>query len=322
MISLRMLGFVVKGVPCIIIVGREHVPGPHTADEVVMAVEVQVAAALNEPGATAGATGHITGDGDHLTLPMLPDGAGGSLAELSGLTIEGRRRGVAIGSEGLIDRLIIGPTSTADQVGQDTLAIGRNDGHAQVTRIVIWLGMYPVGRNLQIASGPAAVRRTAILVQRAEDHVLYPVTIPVEAVASRVNHTLIETFDGSTRADHVLTRGVAKKDFPHGREGISRILIARGLSRLLDCPARAGIEALLSKIGSIAIQLIGVGGIAHFIYCPILDAVIGRSLDRVLDDSGRRVWFRKTLPCKQVHTNKHAKKDRANQGQLDKSLLS
>lgn len=73
---------------------------------------------------------------------------------------------------------------------------------------------------------------------------------------------------------------------------------------------------------SIDIRQIGGFGIAHFVRCPILEGVIGRSIDRVLDDSGRRVWFRKTLPCKQVHTNKQAKKDRANQGQLDTSLLS
>src|SRR5437588_596753 len=190
--SSRMLGLVVKSVPGIIIVWREHVPGPHTADEVVMAVEVPVAADLNEPGTTAGATGHIAGDRDHSAPPMLPDRAGGTLAGLSSLTIEGSPGGVAIGVEGLIDRLIIGPTSAANQVGQDTLAIGRNDGHAKVMMIVIWLGAYPVGRYLQIAGGPAAIRCTAVLVERAEDHVLHPVTIPVEAVASSVNHTMVE----------------------------------------------------------------------------------------------------------------------------------
>jgi len=66
-------------------------------------------------------------------------------------------------------------------------------------------------------------------------------------------------------------------------------------------------------------------GLAHFVRCPILKGVIGRSLHRVLNDRGRRTRFRKTLPCKQVHqvhTNKQAKKDRANQRQLDESLLS
>ena len=73
---------------------------------------------------------------------------------------------------------------------------------------------------------------------------------------------------------------------------------------------------------SIDVRQIGAFGIAHFVGCPKLESLIGRSLHRVLNDSGRRIWFRKTLPCKQVHTNKQAKKDRANQGQLDTSLLS
>src|SRR5437764_3120115 len=77
---LRILGLVVKSVPGIIIVGREHVPGLETAGEVVMAVEVPVAADLNEPGATAGATGHIAGDGDHAAPSMLPGFAQGILA--------------------------------------------------------------------------------------------------------------------------------------------------------------------------------------------------------------------------------------------------
>jgi hypothetical protein len=63
--SSGMLGLVVKSVPGIIIIGREHMPGPDKAGEVVMAIEVQIAVALHEPGATAGATGHIAGDGDH-----------------------------------------------------------------------------------------------------------------------------------------------------------------------------------------------------------------------------------------------------------------
>ncbi len=159
-----MLGLVVKSVPCLIIVGREHVPRPETADEVVMAVEVPDAADLNEPGATTGAPGHIAGDGDHSATPMLPACTGGSLTGLSGLTIEGSPGGVAIGVEGLIDGLIICPTGTPDQVGQDTLVIGRNDGHAKVMMIVIRPGMYPVGRDLQIASGPAAIRRIAPIV--------------------------------------------------------------------------------------------------------------------------------------------------------------
>src|SRR5438270_5839665 len=146
--SLRLLGLVVKSVPGIIIVGREHRPELETAGEVVMAVEVPVATDLNEPGATAGACGHIARDGDHSAAPMLPDGAGGTLAGLPGLAIEGIPGGVAISVERLADRLIVCPTGASDQVGQVPLAIGRNDGHAKVMMIVIWPGVYPVGRDL------------------------------------------------------------------------------------------------------------------------------------------------------------------------------
>src|SRR5260370_22747617 len=131
-LSLRMLGLVVKSVPGIIVVRREHMPALDTAGEVVMTVKVPVAVELNEPGSPAGATGHIARDGDHGASPMLPAFAGGTLAGLPGLAIEWIGGGVAIGVEGLIDRLIIRPTGAADYVGQDTLAIGRNDGHAKV----------------------------------------------------------------------------------------------------------------------------------------------------------------------------------------------
>src|SRR5436309_2934417 len=99
---------------------------------------------------------------------------------------------------------------------------------------VIGLGTYPVGRVLQIASGPAAIGRTTVLVQRAEDHILHPATIQVEAVAGSVNHTLVEADDGSTRAGHILTGVVGQKDFPHGREGISSVPVAGRLSLLLS----------------------------------------------------------------------------------------
>src|SRR5437899_10694034 len=113
-----MLGLVVKSVPGIIIVGREHMLGLETADEVVVAVEVPVVAALNEPGATTGTTGHIAGDGDHSATPMLPAFPEGTLAaRLYGLTIEGMPGGVAIGIKGLIYSLIIGPTGAANYVG-------------------------------------------------------------------------------------------------------------------------------------------------------------------------------------------------------------
>src|SRR5258708_14309722 len=100
--SLCLLGLVVKSVPGIIIVGREHMPVLEVAGKVVMAVEVPVATDLNEPGATAGAAGHIAGDGDHRATPMLPAGAQGTLAGLPGLAIERRRGGGALGVEMLI----------------------------------------------------------------------------------------------------------------------------------------------------------------------------------------------------------------------------
>ena len=63
-------------------------------------------------------------------------------------------------------------------------------------------------------------------------------------------------------------------------------------------------------------------GMAHFVCGPIREGLLRRSLHPVLDDPGRTSWFGKTLASNQVHTNKQAKKDRANQGQLDTSLLS
>ena len=123
-------------------------PGLQTASEVVMAVEVRVTANLHEPGATAGATGHTAGDGDHAAPSMLPHGALGTVAGLSGLAIERISGRIAVGGEGLFDWLIIGPTGASNQVGQDPLAIGSHDGHAKVMMIVVWPGLYPVGRNL------------------------------------------------------------------------------------------------------------------------------------------------------------------------------
>src|SRR5258708_34346176 len=83
-----------------------------------MAVEVQVAADLNEPGATARATGHIAGDGDHITAPMLPESAERTLAGLSGLAIERIPSGIAIVIERWIDRQTKSPTDATAQVGQ------------------------------------------------------------------------------------------------------------------------------------------------------------------------------------------------------------
>ena len=79
---------------------------------------------------------------------------------------------------------------------------------------------------------------------------------------------------------------------------------------------------LFLLIESIDVRQIGGFGIAHFVRCPILEGVIRMRIHRVLDDSGRTIWFRKTLACKQVHTNKQAQKGCANQGQVNESLLS
>src|SRR5712691_669892 len=111
-----MLGFVVKSVSGVVIVGREHMPALPTADEVIMAVEIRVAATLNEPGTTAGAAGHTAGDGDHAASSMLPNGAFGTLAGLPGLAIVRIAGGVAIGIEEMIDRLIRCPTGTTNHV--------------------------------------------------------------------------------------------------------------------------------------------------------------------------------------------------------------
>src|SRR5260370_36009328 len=121
-LSLRMLSLVVKSVPGIIIVRREHVPRLHTAGEVVMAVEVPVAVDLNEPGSTAGATGHIARDGDHGASPMLPAFAGGPLAGLPGLPIECIRTATPIRVDGLTASPTIRPTPPPPSPRQHTLA--------------------------------------------------------------------------------------------------------------------------------------------------------------------------------------------------------
>ncbi len=79
---------------------------------------------------------------------------------------------------------------------------------------------------------------------------------------------------------------------------------------------------LFPSLESIDVRQRSSFGIAHFVRCPILEGFIGRSFHRMLHDRGRRRWFGKTLPCKQIHTNKQAKKDRANQRQADEFLLS
>src|SRR2546429_6747235 len=152
----------------------------------------------------------------------------------------------------------------------------------------VWCRAYAVGRRLQIAGSPGAIRRAAIIEEKAEDHVVHPVTIPVEAVAGGVNNTLVEAYNGSTRAGHVLTRCVGNKDFSNGREGIRRFPIARGLPHLLGCFPLAGVDASLCEIGSIAGLLIGVGGIAHAHRCPMADDDLWNRIHRVLNNRLRR----------------------------------
>src|SRR5258708_1288032 len=145
----RILGLIVQGIPGIIVVRREHMAGLQTAGEVVMAVEIPVAVNLNKPGASAGATGHIAGNRNHrATRVIIPKCAGSILAGLTGLAIERVTCGITIGGEGLSDLLIIGPTGTADHVGQIPLTIGINDSHAKVAVQVNEASVYPVGRNL------------------------------------------------------------------------------------------------------------------------------------------------------------------------------
>src|SRR5216683_404443 len=329
-----MLRLVVKSEPGIIVVGGEHVAVLDAAGEVVMAVDVQVAVDLNEPRAAAGAAGHIAGNGDHRAAPHLPAFAGGRRAGLPGLTIEGRRGRVAIGVESLIDRLIIGQTSAADHVGQVTLAIGRNDSHAKIAMQVALPGTYPFGRNFQVARDPTAIRRAAPIVQRAEDHVMHPVTIPVEAVTGRVNHIMVEAYHGSAGADHVLTGGVGKKDLPNGGERISRISIERGLPILPGSLASADVAARLREIDAIAgivNQLIAIDGAAHSIFCPV-----------AYDNRGVRIYFvyadrlrntcntchpsvhitPKNNQVHHVHNGEQTKEDFAGGGPLDGSKLS
>ena len=74
-------------------------------------------------------------------------------------------------------------------------------------------------------------------------------------------------------------------------------------------------------IESIDVRQPGAFGFALFARCPIVEGFIGMRFHRVLDDRRLGLWFRKTLPRKQVYTDKQAKKDRANQGQSDESPL-
>src|SRR5690242_10746419 len=112
-----------------------------------MSIEIQVVVDLNEPGTAARATGHTARDGDYIPASVLPGSANRALAGLPGLAIERRGSRVAVGVEGLIGRLIIGPTSTSNHICQDTLVIGSNDEHTKVMMVIIWPGIYPVRRD-------------------------------------------------------------------------------------------------------------------------------------------------------------------------------
>src|SRR5581483_9618876 len=225
-----MLSFVIESVPGIIVVGREHVAGLDRGGEIVMAVEIPVAFHLNEPAATTGTTGHIARNGDDGATCKLPLFANRTLvAGLHALTIVRIRSGVTIGVVRLLDWLVIGPTSTTDHISQITLAIGGDDSHTKVMMQIIGAGTDPIGRNLCLASGPATIRGITVVVQGAKDHVLGPVILPVEAVTSRINSTLVLADNGSPGADKVLAGRVRKEDLANGRKRISGFPAGRGL---------------------------------------------------------------------------------------------
>src|SRR5258706_188640 len=113
---------------------------------------------------------------------------------------------------------------------------------------------------------------------------MHPVTIPVEAVAGGVNNTMVVAHDGSTRADGVLANAVGKKDFPDGREGISSLPIARGLSLLLGRLALACVDIPRGQIESLVELPIGVGSVAHARHCPMLDDNAGGCIHLVFND--------------------------------------
>src|SRR5437588_585563 len=127
---------------------------------------------------------------------MLPACAGSALAGLPGLAIIRISGRVAISVEGLVDRLIIGPTSTANYVCQGSFAIRGNNCHAKILMIVVWRVVYPLRGSLQIAGDPAAIACIAVVVKWAEDHIVHPVIVPIEAVAGSVNHALIGAAKG------------------------------------------------------------------------------------------------------------------------------
>src|SRR5581483_6025421 len=260
---------------------------------------------------------------------MLPEPSRAIFTGLPTLTIKGIGGRITISVEGLIDRLIIGPTNATNHIGQFPLAIVCNNSHTHVM-VKIIVGIKPVARNLQLARSPAAVGCSAMIVERAKDHVVRPATTPVEAVTSRVNRILVSTYDSSTRADRVLTCAHGKKDFPNGREGIRSLSIGRGLSLLLGRFARSGITALLGRIDSSrADQRIFVDSTTHIRCCPILNGNGGTRIHLMLNDRWRRAWhpggIERSADRSQVCyicNGKHAKKDLVNRGKLEASRLS
>jgi hypothetical protein len=103
-------------------------------------------------------------------------------------------------------------------------------------------------------------------------------------VTSSVNNTLVEAFDGSARASAISTSRIGKKDFPNGREGISKVPILWRLPLLLGHLAQAFISAVPHQISSIANLLINIDGIAHASRCPMLEDNVGVHIHYVLND--------------------------------------
>src|SRR5579885_3778997 len=241
--------------------------------EVVMATEIPVVAALDKPGATAGAAGHIAGNGDDGAASEIPELAGGTLTHLPRLSIEGMGCRVAIGIVGLIDGLVIGPARAADHVGQFPLVVGRNDRHAIIVVQFVGLPANPVGGNFQVARRPAAVGRFAAIIQRAEEDVAHPAAIPVEAVTGSVHHTVIAADNGGARADHILPGGAGQEELANGRKRILSVAVARRLSLLLSCLALTDVATRLYAGTPVPLQDIIVHGRTHPGRCPVIENV-------------------------------------------------
>src|ERR1700730_3267296 len=135
-------------------------------------------------------------------------------------------------------------------------------------------GVYPTRRNLKVARRQAAVGSITTIVERAEDHVPHPAAIPVETVTGSVKRIMVGAYHSRTGANHILARGVAKKDLANRRKGISSVPVAGRLPILAGRLARAAVAARLCDIDAIAgiiDQLIAIHGPAHSIFCPVAD---------------------------------------------------